>query len=119
MKFTSLHPDSHKQFQNLLQSAKVKPTDVEDEANECDEIRNMLKNKILSKFREEDEFCEIQRRSHKLMNKKISWSQNLIQVQILIDWQNSYKAIEEQNWKVVAHVIALALKCLFLYIYIV
>ena len=97
MKFTSLHPESHVQFQNLLRCARVKLSDDDDEVNDCDEIRNMLKNKILSKFREEDEFYEIQRKSHKLLNKKITWSQNLIQVQILIDWQQSNKAIEEQT----------------------
>ena len=96
MKFTSLHPESHEQFQNLLRCARVKPSD-EDEANNCDEIRNMLKNMILSKFREEDEVHEIQRKSHKMLNKKISWSQNLIQVKILIEWQHSHKAIEEQT----------------------
>ena len=54
------------------------------------EITNMLKNKILTQFRAgDDDVEEILRRNRKMITKKLSWSQNLIQVQILFDWHYS------------------------------
>ena len=54
------------------------------------EITNMLKNKILTQFRAgDDDIEEILRRNRKMITKKLSWSQNLIQVQILFDWHYS------------------------------
>ena len=46
----------------------------------------MIKNKVLTKFTEEDQICcEAQRKDKKLLNKKLTWSKNLIQVQVLLD----------------------------------
>ena len=54
------------------------------------EITNMLKNKILTQFRAgDDDIEEILRRNRKMITKKLTWSQNLIQVQILFDWHYS------------------------------
>ena len=50
----------------------------------------MIKNKALTKFTEEDQiYCDAQRKNKKLLNKKITWSKNLIQVEILLDVQYS------------------------------
>ena len=47
----------------------------------------MIKNKVLTKFTEEDQnHCEGQRKKRKLVSKKLTWSKNLIQVQILLDY---------------------------------
>ena len=47
----------------------------------------MIKNKVLTKFTEEDQnYCEGQRKKRKLVSKKLTWSKNLIQVQILLDY---------------------------------
>ena len=46
----------------------------------------MIKNKVLTKFTEEDQlYCEAQRKKRKLVSKKLTWSKNLIQIQILLD----------------------------------
>ena len=96
-RFTRLHPESHSQFRAMMLSAKMSrdvlhedEEDAQDDLNNkahTPEISNMLKNKILTQFRAgDDDVTEIQRRSRKMISKKLSWSQNLIQVQILFDW---------------------------------
>merc|ERR1712244_136609 len=79
LRFNRLHPDSLKDFQNILQTAKKRK-------ESSDEVTNMIKNKMLTKSREEDEvFSETERKKRKLVNKKITWSKNLIEVQIVLD----------------------------------
>ena len=80
-RFSSLHPDSHHQFRELLQTAHKRKleasmgTEVEEEEVE---VANMLRNKLLTQFRQEtDAMC----RERKLI-KTISWSPVLVMVQV-------------------------------------
>jgi len=53
----------------------------------------MVKNIALTKFREGDDAAK---RNKEKVSKKLSWSQNLIEVQFLFDWQQlSRLAIED------------------------
>merc|ERR1711992_122763 len=87
LRFNRLHPDSLKDFQNILQTAKKRKESSDEESpDDSDEVTNMIKNKMLTKSREEDEvFSETERKKRKLLNKKITWSKNLIEVQIVLD----------------------------------
>ena len=83
LRFNRLHPDSLKDFQNILQTAKKRKESSDEESlDDSDEVTNMIKNKLLTKSREED---EVEKINKKFLNKKITWSKNLIQVQILLD----------------------------------
>merc|ERR1712154_541357 len=82
LRFNRLHPDSLKDFQNILQTAKKRKESSDEESlDDRDEVTNMIKNKLLTKSREED---EVEKINKKFLNKKITWSKNLIQVQILL-----------------------------------
>ena len=85
-RFSSLHPDSHHQFRELLQTAHKRKletsmgTEVGEEVVEEEEVEvaNMLRNKLLTQFRQEtDAMC----RERKLI-KTISWSPVLVMVQV-------------------------------------
>ena len=83
LRFNRLHPDSHRDFQNILQTAKRrKESSDEDLLDHSDEVINMIKNKLLTKSREED---EAEKMNKKILDKKITWSKNLIEVEILLD----------------------------------
>jgi len=89
-RFNQLHPASHADFQNLLKTARKRknsPESCEEILETSDqEISNMIKNKVLTKFTEEDQvYGETQRKKRKLVSKKLTWSKNLIQVQIFLD----------------------------------
>ena len=86
-RFNRQHPSSHTDFQNLLQNARKRKESCEEISDERDqEVSNMIKNKALTKFTEEDQiYCETQRKKRKLVSKKLTWSKNLIQVQIVLD----------------------------------
>ena len=88
LRFNRLHPASHADFQNLLQTARKRKESCEETSDESDQVvSNMIKNKVLTKFTEEDQnHCEGQRKKRKLVSKKLTWSKNLIQVQILLDY---------------------------------
>ena len=78
-RFSSLHPDSHLQFRELLQTAHKRKleTSVEEVEGE-EEVANMLRNKLLTQFRQEtDDTC----RRRKLV-KTISWSPVLVMVEV-------------------------------------
>merc|ERR1712244_42964 len=61
LRFNRLHPDSLKDFQNILQTAKKRKESSDEESlDDSDEVTNMVK-------------------------KKITWSKNLIEVQIVLD----------------------------------
>ena len=78
-RFSSLHPDSHLQFRELLQTAHKRKleTSVEEVVGE-EEVANMLRNKLLTQFRQEtDDTC----RRRKLV-KTISWSPVLVMVEV-------------------------------------
>merc|ERR1711902_190200 len=105
-KFTRLHPDSHSRFRAMMASARMTREDLKEEQEDSEdqelattpEITNMLKNKILTQFRAgDDDIEEVLRRNRKMITKKLSWSQNLIQVQILFDWHYSL-SIENLNF---------------------
>ena len=80
-RFSSLHPDSHLQFRELLQTAhkrKLETSVEEVEEEEVEEVANMLRNKLLTQFRQEtDDTC----RRRKLV-KTISWSPVLVMVEV-------------------------------------
>ena len=80
-RFSSLHPDSHLQFRELLQTAhkrKLETSVEEGEEEEVEEVANMLRNKLLTQFRQEtDDTC----RRRKLV-KTISWSPVLVMVEV-------------------------------------
>ena len=84
-RFSSLHPDSHHQFRELLQTAHKRKLEasMEMEVEEVEvevevEVANMLRNKLLTQFRQEtDAMC----RERKLI-KTISWSPVLVMVQV-------------------------------------
>merc|ERR1712066_894676 len=86
-RFNRLHPASHADFQSLLQTARKRKESCEETSDSSEqEVANMIKNKALTKFTEEDQiYCEAQRKKRKLVSKKLTWSKNLIQVQILLD----------------------------------
>merc|ERR1712183_1068138 len=86
-RFNRLHPASHADFQNLLKTARKRKESCEEISDERDpEVNNMIKNKALTKFTEEDQiYCETQRKKRKVVSKKLTWSKNLIQVQIVLD----------------------------------
>ena len=90
-RFNRLHPTSHAEFQTLLKTARKRKESCEEISDSSEqEVSNMIKNKVLTKFTEEDQiYCEAQRKNKKLLNKKITWSKNLIQVEILLDVQYS------------------------------
>ena len=88
-----------------MASARMTREDLQEEQEDSEdqelattpEITNMLKNKILTQFRAgDDDIEEVLRRNRKMITKKLSWSQNLIQVQILFDWHYSL-SIENLN----------------------
>merc|ERR1712012_55296 len=88
LKFNNLHPESHLKFQNIIRNARLRKNSLEEDlsGNTSDEVSNMLKNKYLSKFREEDDVCvESRKTGSKLLSKKISWSPNLRE-EICLDW---------------------------------
>ena len=79
-RFSSLHPDSHLQFRKLLQTAHKRKleTSVEEVVEGEVEVANMLRNKLLTQFRQEtDDTC----RRRKLV-KTISWSPVLVMVEV-------------------------------------
>ena len=86
-RFSSLHPDSHHQFRELLQTAHKRKLEASmgmeveevEEGEEVEvEVANMLRNKLLTQFRQEtDAMC----RERKLI-KTISWSPVLVMVQV-------------------------------------
>lgn len=89
----------------MMASARMTREDLQEEQEDSEdqelattpEITNMLKNKILTQFRAgDDDIEEVLRRNRKMITKKLSWSQNLIQVQILFDWHYSL-SIENLN----------------------
>merc|ERR1712110_310605 len=87
-RFNRLHPASHADFQSLLQTARKRKESCEEmsDGRGEQEVSNMIKNKDLTKFTEQDQIhCEAQRKKRKLVSKKLTWSKNLIQVQILLD----------------------------------
>merc|ERR1711974_167045 len=86
-RFNRVHPASHADFQNLLQTARKRKESCEETSAGSDqEVSNMIKNKVLTKFTEQDQiYCEAQRKKRKLVSKKLTWSKNLIQVQIVLD----------------------------------
>merc|ERR1712149_116123 len=86
-RFNRLHPASHADFQSLLQTARKRKESCEETSDSSEqEVANMIKNKALTKFTEEDQvYCEAQRKKRKLVSKKLTWSKNLIQVQIVLD----------------------------------
>ena len=72
----------------MMATARMTREDLQEDQDQelatTPEITNMLKNKILTQFRAgDDDVEEILRRNRKMITKKLSWSQNLIQVQIL------------------------------------
>ena len=82
----------------MMASARMTREDIQEDEQDSEdleeaktpEITNMLKNKILTQFRAgDDDIEEILRRNRKMITKKLTWSQNLIQVQILFDWHYS------------------------------
>ena len=78
-RFSSLHPDSHLQFRELLQTAHKRKLETSVEEGEGEvEVANMLRNKLLTQFRQEtDDTC----RRRKLV-KTISWSPVLVMVEV-------------------------------------
>ena len=79
-RFSSLHPDSHLQFRELLQTAHKRKLETSVEGVEEGEVEvaNMLRNKLLTQFRQEtDDTC----RRRKLV-KTISWSPVLVMVEV-------------------------------------
>ena len=96
LRFNRLHPDSHRDFQNIVQTARKRKESCVEGPNASDEVTNMIKNKALTKSTKEDElFCETERKKRKMVKKKITWSKNLIQVQILLDYHYSDSLTEE------------------------
>ena len=91
LRFNRLHPDSHRDFQNIVQTARKRKESCVEGPDASDEVTNMIKNKALTKFTEEDEMVKINKN---ILKKKITWSQNLIQVQILLDCQAQYSDME-------------------------
>merc|ERR1711868_290485 len=98
LKFNNLHPESHLQFQNIIRNARLRKNSLGEDlsVNTSDEVSNMLKNKYLSKFREEDKVCVDARKSGKMLNKKISWSPNL-QEEIFLDWDPETELEEDRE----------------------
>merc|ERR1711990_341663 len=72
-RFNRLHPDSHRDFQNILQSARKRKECSDGEVTaEADEVRNMIKNKVLTKSTQEDQiFSETERKKRKCVKKKM------------------------------------------------
>ena len=91
LRFNRLHPDSHRDFQNIVQTARKRKESCLEGPDASDEVTNMIKNKALTKFTEEDEMVKINKN---ILKKKITWSQNLIQVEILLDCQAQYSDME-------------------------
>ena len=77
-RFSSLHPDSHLQFRELLQTAHKRKLETSVEGVGGEEVANMLRNKLLTQFRQETgDTC----RRRKLV-KTISWSPVLVMVEV-------------------------------------
>ena len=100
IKFCSLHAESHSEFQSIAQCAKMRKVSEDSSSSSCgetassEEVSNMLQNKVLTKFRGEE---DLRQSAEKGINKKISWSQNLIQVQIQFDWRHQRSCSAEEQ----------------------
>ena len=96
IKFCSLHAESHSEFQSIAQCAKMRKVseDSSSSSSSSEEVSNMLQNKVLTKFRGEE---DLRQSGEKGINKKISWSQNLIQVQIQFDWRHQRSCSAEEQ----------------------
>ena len=59
IKFCSLHAESHSEFQSIAQCAKMRKVSEDSsscgEAESSEEVSNMLQNKVLTKFRGEED----------------------------------------------------------------
>ena len=85
IRFRSHHPLQHKLLVSQMNSARLrKERQDSDEILENEERENMQKNWSLMKFREEDREREIRRKHLTKIERKISWSRNLIEIQVLI-----------------------------------
>ena len=100
-KFFSQHPAQHKLLISQINSAKIQKTcplvEREEEGDKSPEILNMRKNKQLMMFTDEDRLREEERRSIKMMDKRISRSKHLIEIRIVLKWQNQEAEEEEEN----------------------
>ena len=99
-KFLSKHPAQHKLLISQINSAKIQKTcpvvEREEEGEKSPEVLNMRRNKELMMFTDEDRLREGERRSIKMMNKRISWSKHLIESKIVLKWQN--EVVEEGGY---------------------
>jgi len=82
-KFQSLHPAQHEQFSSILETAKQNKNFVFPLPSESEEINgewcNMVKNRELVKFREDDKFFEA-KRMRKYQGKFVTWRDNLVDI---------------------------------------
>eukprot|EP00092_Neocalanus_flemingeri_P002110 GFUD01002250.1.p1 GENE.GFUD01002250.1~~GFUD01002250.1.p1 ORF type:complete len:188 (+),score=21.86 GFUD01002250.1:133-696(+) len=85
-KFKSRHPDQHKVFTGLFESAHQQVTSRFSWQSESEQIdnewSNMIKNQTLFKFTEGDEICD-QNKRHKRLAKTVSWSENLLDIKTI------------------------------------
>merc|ERR1711874_64117 len=109
-KFQSRHPEQHKVFSAIFQSAKQTRQCVFTLPAETEEINgewsNMIRNQDLAKYREED---ETHRRTN-CLGKAVTWSENLLDIRTIsppdpcspwqqtLSFQSSYQNISGENW---------------------
>merc|ERR1711970_1396550 len=109
-KFQSHHPEQHKVFSAIFQSAKQTRQCVFPLPAETEEITgewsNMIRNQDLAKYREED---ETHRRTN-CLGKAVTWSETLLDIRTIsppvpsspwqqtLSFQSSYQHISAEKW---------------------
>ena len=87
LKFLSQHPTQHRLLIGQIETAKQQkyspPAETE---GTSPELLNMKQNRFLMTFTEEDRVRE-ERREIKL-SKRISWSENLTEIRMVLKWED-------------------------------
>ena len=77
IKFQSLHPIQCQVLKSITQTLQTQKKQMFEREEEIDcEYENMRKNEELSKYKEEDKTCDLERRNK--AQKTVRWSDNLI-----------------------------------------
>ena len=108
-KFHSLHPNQHKLLIGQIEKAKlligqIQPVNLNNsclylengEAKDVSpEVVNMRRNKDLAMFTEEDRMREEAERKSRITKKRLTWSEDLIKVQIILRWESQTQGCSE------------------------
>ena len=89
-KFLANHPVQHQAIANIIKSEKPTRSKFQWQSEEdqiSDELSNMMRNQKIVRLREEDLTSELPRKRQNL-HKKLTWSENLVEVHNITDNQS-------------------------------